>query len=76
MDHDTHAAGTIPECVQCHESAYEPGWYAMLHRLSQRLEEAEETYFTPPPPPAPSYAIPEASAQAFSIPAAPVPNFA
>jgi hypothetical protein len=54
MDHANHDAGTEPECMKCRAVAYEPGWYAMLQRLSQSVEEAE-TYFVPPPP-IPSFA--------------------
>jgi len=41
MDHATHEAGTIPECPACVEAAYEPGWYALLRRLSERPEEEQ-----------------------------------
>jgi len=57
-DHGTHKAGTSPECRECHEAAYEPGWYAMLNRLSQRPDDDEELVSVP--------------AAAFAIPAPPV----
>jgi hypothetical protein len=41
MDHGTHVAGTIPECPGCLEAAYEPGWYSLLRRLSERPEDQE-----------------------------------
>jgi hypothetical protein len=73
MEHDTHEAGTVPECVHCAEVAYEPGWYGMLHRLSQTLEEAEQSVPAPPPPP--PYAMDEAPTPPLAIPEAPVRTF-
>ncbi len=52
----THEAGTIPECAHCVAVAYEPGWYAMLQRLSQRLE--DDSSLLAPPPPVATFAAP------------------
>lgn len=38
MGHMDHDPGTFAECDECRDVAYEPGWYALLKRLSDPSE--------------------------------------
>jgi hypothetical protein len=39
MKDQAHEAGTLSGCSACRETVYEPGWYQMLRRLSEPVEE-------------------------------------
>jgi hypothetical protein len=49
MGHMDHEAGTFAECEECQDVAYEPGWYALLRRISDPSEARELWLVTPAP---------------------------
>ena len=46
MDHSAHEPGTVADCPECRELAYEPGWYKLM-REERVVERDPSTVLVP-----------------------------